>query len=368
MKEWEEILHNSCCSIDDIRKHLDFSDEEAKAIAGIEERYPICVPEYYLSLIREASHTDPIRRLCIPDPMEFSEGGSADTSGEADNTVVQGMQHKYARTALILSTNVCAMYCRHCFRKRMVGLSSEETARHIPEMVEYVSSHPEIDNVLVSGGDSFMNPNAVIRRYLEAFSAIETLRFIRFGTRVPVTFPYRITKDDGELEALLREFSTKKALMIVTHYNHPREITEESVEAIRTLQRAGCIVRNQTVLLRGVNDDSKVLADLLNGLVSISVMPYYVFQCRPVEGVKNQFQVPFSRGTRIVEEAKSMMDGPAKAFRYAMSHPTGKIEILGEFEGRMIFRYHQAKYSADNGRIFTRPLSAAEAWFENPDE
>lgn len=367
MKKWEALIKENYHSIRTIKERIPFSDEEVKAIQNIEERYPISVPEYYLSLIQEASHTDPVRRMCIPDPLEFSEGGTPDTSGEADNTVVQGMQHKYARTALILSTNVCAMYCRHCFRKRMVGLSSEETAKHIPEMAEYVRNHPEIDNVLISGGDAFMNPDAVIRRYLETFTAIPTIKLIRFGTRTPVTFPYRITEDDGELEALLKEFSNKKAIMVVTHYNHPRELTDESRKAIRILQGAGCIVRNQTVLLHGVNDDPATLSDLMSSLVSINIEPYYVFQCRPVEGVKNQFQVPLSRGAAIVREAKGMMNGPAKAFRYAMSHPTGKIEILGEINGRLLFSYHQAKYEKDNGRIFTRPLSESEAWFEDPD-
>ena len=367
MKKWEALIKENYHSIRTIKERIPFSDEEVKAIQNIEERYPISVPEYYLSLIQEASHTDPVRRMCIPDPLEFSEGGTPDTSGEADNTVVQGMQHKYARTALILSTNVCAMYCRHCFRKRMVGLSSEETAKHIPEMAEYVRNHPEIDNVLISGGDAFMNPDAVIRRYLETFTAIPTIKLIRFGTRTPVTFPYRITEDDGELEALLKEFSKKKAIMVVTHYNHPRELTDESRKAIRILQGAGCIVRNQSVLLHGVNDDPATLSDLMSSLVSINIEPYYVFQCRPVEGVKNQFQVPLSRGAAIVREAKGMMNGPAKAFRYAMSHPTGKIEILGEINGRLLFSYHQAKYEKDNGRIFTRPLSESEAWFEDPD-
>ena len=367
MKKWEALIKENYHSIRTIKERIPFSDEEVKAIQNIEERYPISVPGYYLSLIQEASHTDPVRRMCIPDPLEFSEGGTPDTSGEADNTVVQGMQHKYARTALILSTNVCAMYCRHCFRKRMVGLSSEETAKHIPEMAEYVRNHPEIDNVLISGGDAFMNSDAVIRQYLEAFTAIPNIKLIRFGTRTPVTFPYRITEDDGELEALLKEFSEKKAIMIVTHYNHPLELTDESRKAIRILQRAGCIVRNQTVLLHGVNDDPATLSDLMSSLVSINIEPYYVFQCRPVEGVKNQFQVPLSRGAAIVREAKGTMNGPAKAFRYAMSHPTGKIEILGEINGRMLFSYHQAKYEKDNGRIFTRPLSESEAWFEDPD-
>ena len=366
MKKWQNLLAYNYRSIYDIQKKLGLSEEETAAIADIERRYPISVPEYYLALIDKNNPADPIKKLCIPDPMEFSEGGVQDTSGEGENTVVQGMQHKYKKTALILSTDVCAMYCRHCFRKRMVGLDGEETAENLPQMIEYLSEHREINNVLVSGGDAFMNSNRIIERYLEALTGIPHIEFIRFGTRTPVTFPFRITEDEGELTELLSRYSKKKAIIIVTHFNHPKELTAESVKAMTMLQAAGCIIRNQSVLLRGVNDDPKVLSDLLNGLVSHSVMPYYVFQCRPVEGVKNQFQVPFSKGVRITEEAKAMMSGPAKAFRYAMSHHTGKIEILGESEGRMLFKYHQAKDEKDNGRIFTRPLSETEAWFRNP--
>ena len=285
--------------------------------------------------------------------------------GEHDNTVVQGMQHKYRQTVMILSTNQCAMYCRHCFRKRLVGLSSAEVAAHLPEMAAYVSAHPEIDNVLISGGDAFLNSNEVIGEYLETFTSIPHIRFIRFGTRTPVTFPQRILEDDGELTNLLARYGERKQIIVVTHFNHPRELTDQSRQAVRELQRAGCVVRNQTVLLRGVNDDPEVLAALLNALVSIGVMPYYVFQCRPVEGVKNQFQVPLARGVAIVDEAKASMSGIAKAFRYAMSHPTGKIEILGPAgEGKLAFKYHQAKDPADNARLFIRDVAPDQCWLD----
>ena len=122
-------------------------------------------------------------------------------------------------------------------------------------------------------------------------------------------------------------------------------------------------MRNQTVLLKGINDEPSVLAALLNGLVGIGVLPYYVFQCRPVKGVKNQFQVPIRDGVKTVDAAKSMMSGQAKGFRYAMSHPKGKIEILAEMpDGSVLFKFHQAKYEKDASRLFTLPLSETQAW------
>ena len=235
-------------------------------------------------------------------------------------------------------------------------------------MAEYVRQHPLINNILISGGDSFLNSNEIIRRYLDVFTEIPSLQFIRFGTRTPVSFPQRITEDEGELLSILREYSRKKQIIIVTQFNHPREITPESRKAVDELRAAGCTIRNQTVLLKGVNDEPAVLALLMNKLVSIGVAPYYVFQCRPVEGVQNQFQVPILRGSRIVDLAKAGMSGPAKAFRYAMSHPTGKIEILGQYGDRMLFKYHQAKYDKDQARIFTRAVSDTECWFDDPDD
>lgn len=156
---WKALLSQSICSAEGVQQFLSLSDEDTEQMAKIIERYPVCANPYYLSLIDKNDPQDPIRKMCIPDIHEFSEGGQADTSGEAENTVIQGMQHKYRQTAMILSTNQCAMYCRHCFRKRMVGASSEEIASQLPAMADYIRSHKEINNVLISGGDAFMNNN-----------------------------------------------------------------------------------------------------------------------------------------------------------------------------------------------------------------
>lgn len=359
---WKDILDHSIRDVDELRKNLALTGAEAQQMGRIIQRYPLCVNPYYLSLIDRDDPNDPIRKMCIPDIHEFSEGGQADTSGEADNTVIQGMQHKYRQTALILSTNQCAMYCRHCFRKRMVGASSDEVARQIPAMAEYVREHTEINNVLISGGDAFMNADETIEKYLRCFTEIPTLDFIRFGTRIPVVLPQRIVQDD-KLLGILETYGRKKQIIIVTQFNHPRELTPDAVQAIKALGSVGCIVRNQTVLLKGINDHADVLAQLMNGLVSNGVIPYYIFQCRPVEGVQNQFQVPLLRGVKIVENAKRQMNGQSKSVRYAMSHPTGKIEILGKTgPNQMLFKYHQAKNPQDHSRIFTQNVDDTQCW------
>ncbi len=217
---------------------LGLSGAEIESLNHIAEKYPIRIPPYYLRLIGKDWENDPIRKLCIPDILETSEDGMEDTSGEGDNTVVRGMQHKYGPTALVLTTNQCAMYCRHCFRKRMVGSNADEVASHIDEMVAYVKAHPEINNVLLSGGDALLNENHIIRRYLKRFLEIETIRYVRIGTRVPVVLPRRITEDEVLLD-LLRMCNKKKQVVIVTHFNHPREITGWSQNAVKALLRAG---------------------------------------------------------------------------------------------------------------------------------
>ncbi len=359
---WQEILAGSCCSIEEVAPELGLSDEETAAVSAITEKYPMCVNPYYYSLIDKKNPDDPVRRMCIPSPVEFSAGGCEDTSGESSNTVVQGMQHKYRQTTLILSTNQCAMYCRHCFRKRMVGVPESETVRHLTEMISYVKEHPEINNVLVSGGDAFLNSDSILRRYLEGFLPLPNVGFIRFGTRTPVVLPQRIT-GDPELTKLLSEYGTEKRVYIVTQFNHPNEITMWSKEAVRQLQAAGCIIRNQTVLLKGVNDNPEVLGSLQNGLAALGVVPYYVFQCRPVAGVLNQFQVPLLQGLHIFNSARTLMNGMAKSARYVLSHPTGKIEIVGvPEEGEMLFRYHQSKFMKDESRLFRMAVSDTQCW------
>ncbi len=363
MKEnWKDLLARSIRDVDGLKKVLNLSGEDAAQMAAIIDKYPLCVNPYYLSLVDANDPDDPIRKMCIPDIRESSEGGQADTSGEADNTVLPGMQHKYKQTTLILSTSQCAMYCRHCFRKRLVGGESEEVAKNPEAMAAYVQEHTEINNVLISGGDAFLNSNGTIETYLRLFTEIPTLDFIRFGTRTPVVLPQRITTDPGLLD-ILKTYGEKKQIIIVTQFNHPRELTEEAVQAVRLLREAGCIIRNQTVLLKGVNDDPDVLAKLMNNLVAKGIIPYYIFQCRPVEGVKNQFQVPLTQGIQIVEDAKRQMNGQAKSVRYAMSHPTGKIEILGELNpNQIVMKYHQAKYEGSCGRIFLQSVTDDQCW------
>ncbi|SFK62403.1 KamA family protein [Lachnospiraceae bacterium KH1T2] len=361
---WQEELKNSITTVEQLCEKVKLTTEEREKYGKIISQYPMFITPYYFSLIDPDDPNDPIARMCIPSESELLQEGSFDTSGEASNTMQKGVQHKYRQTALILSTNVCAMYCRHCFRKRLVGLSNAELNEQVDEATAYVRNHPEITNVLISGGDSLMNPNEIIARYLEEFCKVSNLDFIRFGSRVPVTFPQRIYEDDGLL-SLFSKYARIKPIYLVTQFNHPRELTPEAIKAVQMLQARGIQVRNQTVLLRGINDDPAVLGELLRGLTRIEVVPYYIFQCRPVKGVKGHFQIPLQEGVRIVDAAKALQNGLGKGVRFVMSHPLGKIEIIGEADdGRMIFKFHQNKYPEDASRIFFADIDTGSTWLD----
>ena len=259
------------------------------------------------------------------------------------------------------------MYCRHCFRKRLVGREDRETRPRRDKILAYIRKHHEISNVLLSGGDALLNPTPVLHEYLEELSGMEHLDAIRICSRTPVVLPMRIYMDQKLLD-LFKEYGAQKRLYLVTQFNHPRELSPQAQRALDALQECGVMVRNQTVLLHGVNDHGPTLGKLLKELVRRGVVPYYVFQCRPVTGVKNNFQVPIAHAYSIVEEAKQMQNGLGKAFRYVLSHETGKIEILGPVENRRwLFKYHQAKTREDQGRLFSVTLRPGQCWLGGKD-
>ena len=357
-------MENSVCTIEQLKDFIDLSPKEEKKLKQITKRHPMRVTAYYMSLINWDDPYDPIRKMAIPSLNEFSLQGSYDTSGEAENTKLSGLQHKYQQTALILATNKCATYCRHCFRKRLVGLQTKEIIERFEDAADYIKLHKHINNVLITGGDPLVLKNEIIEKFLSILSDFPQLKFIRFGSRAPVTFPSRF--EDDELLELLSSYSLPdRRIYVVTQFNHPNEITKQSIKAVDNLIKSGVIVNNQAVLLKGVNDNPVTLANLLNGLVSIGVNPYYLFHCRPVKRVKMHFQVPICRGIEIVEKAKAHCNGHSKRFKYIMSHRTGKIEILGIFEDEIYFKYHQAKNRKRLGKIFTRPVDESAGWLDD---
>jgi len=360
-------LEKSISDLEKLAESTPLSVEEAKQLKQVTEVHPMRVNPYYLSLIDWDDPNDPIRKMAVPSVEELNLEGVYDTSGEAENTKMPGLQHKYAETALVIATNRCAMYCRYCFRKRLVGLPSEEIMKRFDDAVNYIAEHKEINNVLISGGDPLVLKNGIIEHFLEKLSNIDHLSFVRIGSRIPVTFPERLS--DPEILAVFKKYTKlNRRLYIVTHFNHPKEITPQSIQAVNNLLQSGVLISNQTVLLKGVNDNPETLSTLMNQLISIGVMPYYVFQCRPVKRTKHHFQMPLSRGIEIVEQAKVTCNGHSKRFKYIMSHITGKIEILGTLNNEIYFKYHQAKDRQKLGKIFKRPIHKTAGWLDNTDK
>ncbi|UCF06384.1 MAG: KamA family radical SAM protein [bacterium] len=363
--EWQEELQRSICDVERLKDLMSLSRRQEAHLKQIIKRHPMRITRYYASLIDWTNPSDPLMRMVVPDTGEMNLSGSYVTSGESLSTKMRGLQHKYRETALILATSRCPQYCRHCFRKRLVGLPTEEVLQRFADAARYIEQHREINNVLISGGDPLMLSTAILRNFLNKLLGIPHLAYVRIGTRSPVSFPDRILKDGSLVELLRKHTSMWKRLYVVTQYNHPAEITEPSVAAVNKLRDAGTAIINQTVLLRGVNDDPDTLADLLHKLTKIGVCPYYVFQCRSVKRVKRRFQIPLAEGYRIVEKTKSMLDGPSKRFRYVMSHRNGKIEIIGIMGNEIYFKYHQARDPKNIGRFFKRKLVPDAGWLDD---
>jgi KamA family protein len=362
--DWQNQLRKSICTVDQLKLYTDISPRQERQWRHIVGKHPMRITPYYLSLIDWDDPEDPIRRMVLPEAEEMDISGSYDTSGELRSTRMPGLQHKYAQTALILTTNRCAVYCRFCFRKRLIGLPTEEIVTRFSDAARYIERHTEITNVLLSGGDPLILPTRVIERFLERLSLIKHLRFIRIGSRVPLTFPVRLL-EDRDLISVFRKYARKpKQLHLVAQFNHPREITRRSSDAIATLLTAGVPVSNQAILLKGVNDDPQILAELHTKLVSIGVHPYYLFQCRPVRRVKRRYQVPIARGVEIVEQARRQLDGISKRFRYVMSHKSGKVEILGIDGGKVYLKYHQARDPANLGKFVVRKVDPDAGWLD----
>ncbi|MBW1644503.1 MAG: KamA family radical SAM protein, partial [Deltaproteobacteria bacterium] len=339
---WTEELKNNIETIDQLKEYVDIPHNQEKRLKRVIDVHPMSITRYYASLINKNDPNDPIREMIVPSTAELDLSGTYDTSGEKFNTVLTGVQHKYKQTALILSTNRCTAYCRFCFRKRLVGKPSHEIIEQFKEALKYVSDHEEITNVLISGGDPFILDTKIIKVFLDELADIDHLDFIRFGTRVPVVFPQRIIEDDV-LVRMLSEYSEKqRQIFIVTHFNHPNELTAEAKTAVLTLRKAGLVINNQTVLFKGVNSNPETLSELMHKLLRMGINPYYVFQCRPVKRVKKHFQIPLVQAVEIVEKARSYLDGHGKRFRFIMSHKTGKIEIIGIIGDKIYLKYHQA--------------------------
>lgn len=321
MEKWQELL------VGGIRKSDQLPSGWNKTVEGVgpakvESLYPIRINSYYESLIEDPE--DPIGRQVIPDPAEWMDSDSPeDPLGEDSDSPVPAIVHRYPDRVLFLVTNQCPIYCRYCTRKRLVGKPEGiVTQAEIREGVDYIRNHPEVRDVVLSGGDPLMLKDEILEEILSGLRSIPHLEIIRIGSRVPSSLPQRVT---SELCAMLKKYHP---LYMNLHFNHPREITPESSEACSRLADAGIPLGCQTVLMQGVNDDAEILKDLFKGLLRIRVKPYYLYQADLTRGA-NHFRTPLDVGLRIMREIQGNISGMAIP-HFVIDAPGGggKIPVL----------------------------------------
>ncbi|WP_017753408.1 KamA family radical SAM protein [Calidifontibacillus oryziterrae] len=351
---------NYITNVDQIKQ---LSLEEKDAIRPITENFVFRANDYYLNLIDWDDPNDPIRKIIIPNEGELLEYGKWDASDEETNYVVPGCQHKYTTTALLVVSEVCGGYCRFCFRKRLFVNDEKEAIINPEPGLNYIREHKEINNVLLTGGDSLMLSTKKLRSIIEQLREIDHVKIIRLGSKLPVYNPMRIYEDE-ELLDLFRTYSNSdKRIYVMAHVNHPKEITHEAKKGFDALIRSGAIVVNQTPILKGVNDNPNDLADLLNKLSWAGVNPYYFFVNRPVAG-NYDFVLSLEEVYKIVEQAKAKTSGLGKRIRLVMSHSSGKIEILAIENGKAYLKYHQAR-EGNYGQVIVLDCPKDASWFDD---
>ena len=327
--DWKWQIKNMIRTPLDLFKAFPFlTDEERKNIELVSKKYPILISPYYLSLIDPFDPNDPIKKQAIPSIDELlDKEGFYDPLEEEKDEAAPGLIHRYPDRALLITTNFCPTYCRHCTRKRILGKGRVvKSLLEFEKVLDYLRNHPEITDVIVSGGDPLTLPISKLKMILDGLKSIPSIEVVRIGSRVPVTLPMKLF--DKELLNLLSKY---EFLWLNTHFNHPNEITEYSKRAILNLLKIGIPVCNQTVLLKGVNDDVDTMRKLFKSLLKIKVKPYYLFHCDPTKGVSH-FRTSVYKGIEIMEGLRGHISGLAIP-TYVIDAPFGggKVPVMPNY-------------------------------------
>jgi lysine 2,3-aminomutase len=325
---WHWQLKNSARTIDQLSRFIHLSDNEIRPAREINNTLPVRITPYYLSLLDRDNPDQPLRKSVVPVIDEFiaGKGEASDPLSEEHDSPVPNIVHRYPDRVLFLATGFCSTYCRYCTRSHMVakdkchiGIKAWEPA------LQYIREHPEIRDVLVSGGDPLTMPDPHIEYLLSRLREIEHVEIIRIGTKVPAVLPQRITRS---LVNILRKFHP---LYISIHFTNPDELTPEVKEACERLANAGIPLGSQTVLLKGINDDVAVMKKLMLGLLKFRVRPYYIYQCDPILGSAH-FRTPVEKGLEIIRGLRGHTTGYAVP-QYVIDAPGGggKIPLLPDY-------------------------------------
>jgi lysine 2,3-aminomutase len=318
---WHELLKRSLKSPEEIARFFNLDSEKVRRISRL---FKVQITPYFADLIKEKG--DALYRQVVPDACELDESdGAADPLSEDEDSPVPSIIHRYPDRVLFLVSHLCASYCRFCTRKRKVGDPGKIHPRHIEDGVEYIRSHAEVRDVIVSGGDPFMLGDRKLESILKLLRGIPHVEILRIGTRIPCFLPQRITP---ELAAMLKKYHP---LYVNVHFNHPDEITEEAARALNLLADAGIPLGNQAVLLKGVNDDPAVIKRLMQKLLAVRVRPYYIYQADYVKGTAH-FRTTVEKGIEVMQALRGWTSGLAVPY-YVIDAPGGggKIPILPNY-------------------------------------
>ncbi|MBQ4425302.1 MAG: lysine 2,3-aminomutase [Lachnospiraceae bacterium] len=342
--DWKWQIRNRIETVEELKEHIEITAEEEEGIRQCLGRLRMAITPYYLSLIDLSDPHDPIRRQAIPTAAELyqSPADLLDPLHEDTDSPVKGLTHRYPDRVLLLVTDQCSMYCRHCTRRRFAGQTDQAVPlEQIDGCIEYIRNHPEVRDVLISGGDPLVMSDDRLEYVISRVREIPHVEIVRIGSRTPVVMPQRITP---ELCAMLKKYHP---IWLNTHFNHPKEITPESAAACARLADAGIPLGNQSVLLAGVNDCVYTMKKLVQELVKIRVRPYYIYQCDLSMGLEH-FRTPVGKGIEIIEALRGhtsgfcvptfVVDAPGGGGKtpvmpnYVISQTPHKV-ILRNFEG-----------------------------------
>ncbi|MCX7965252.1 MAG: KamA family radical SAM protein [Syntrophorhabdaceae bacterium] len=299
--------------IEELKKRLTLSKKKVKEIEETARVYPFRIPEFYFNLIEKDNPYCPIKKQCIPDIKELSSHGEVDPLIEEKYSITPSFIKKYSGRGVFLTGTQCAMYCRFCNRKRLIGKNHNIRAS-FEETFDYLKRDITIKEVIVSGGDPLMLPPEEFEFILRKFAKIDHIKIIRISSRMPVVYP------EGIKQKHIKSIKNLSPIWFIVHINHPKEITEEFSKTVRNLKNAGCIILSHTVLLRGVNDCPYILRELFERLVLLGIKPYYLFQVDEVKGVSH-FKVRLRKGIEIMKILRQETSGIAM--------PTYVIDITG---------------------------------------
>lgn len=305
--DWHWQVRNRIETLEDLKKYITLSEEEEEGVKKTLETLRMAVTPYYFSLMDINDPNCPVRKQAIPSIKEIhkSEADLLDPLHEDEDSPVPGLTHRYPDRVLLLITDMCSMYCRHCTRRRFAGAHDDAMPlERIDKAIEYIAKTPQVRDVLLSGGDALLVSDETLEYIIKKLRAIPHVEIIRIGSRTPVVLPQRITP---ELVEMLKKYHP---IWLNTHFNHPKEVTPEAKAACERLANAGIPLGNQSVLLRGINDCVHVMKRLVHELVKMRVRPYYIYQCDLSMGLEH-FRTPVSKGIEIIEGLRGHTSGYA---------------------------------------------------------